>query len=92
MLRGAGTTGPLAIATRERHEMTQETSTLTYAVGDVVTYRTWGDGLRTGVITEKFDDVKNGEPGFDMKISGSEGGMFWGYDTQIVEVIPKRLD
>ncbi len=78
--------------------MTQETSTLAYAVGDVVTYRLWGGGLRTGVITEKFDDVKNGEPGFDMEIPGSTSQftgtpeMFWGYNTQIVEVIPKRLD
>ena len=78
--------------------MTQETSTMAYAVGDVVTYRLWGGGLRTGVITERFDDVKNGEPGFDMKIPASLSEptgdtMFWGYDSQIVVVIPaKGLD
>lgn len=77
--------------------MTQETGTMAYAVGDVVTYRLWGGGLRTGVITEKFDDVKNGEPGFDMKIPASlsslagEPEMFWGYDSQIVAVNHRAL-
>lgn len=66
---------------------------MNYAVGDTVTYATFGGGLRTGVITEKFDDVKNGLPGFDMRVT--DDGMWpngpelgWGYDDQIVEVVP----
>ena len=43
-----------------------------------------GGGLRTGIVTEKHDDVKNGRPGFDMRCS--DGGEYWGYDDQIVEV------
>ena len=68
---------------------------MNYAVGDTVTYTVFGGGLRTGVIVEKFDDVKNGLPGFDMRVEddglypGAGGiGLGWGYDDQIVSVIP----
>lgn len=53
-----------------------------YKVGDTISYETWGGVLRTGVVTGKYADVKNGLPGFDMTtVSGST---VWGYDEQIV--------
>lgn len=55
-----------------------------YEIGDIVTYETWGGTLRTGVITEKHADVKNGLPGFDM--TTESGKSVWGYDEQIVAV------
>lgn len=60
-----------------------------YEVGDVVDYyTTFGDDLRTVMITDKEPDVKNGRPGFDgVVISGPEAGLsVWGYDWQIVAV------
>lgn len=56
----------------------------TYEVGDTVTYEAFGGSHRTGVITGKYDDVKNGRPGFDMELPN--GGTVWGYDLQIVRV------
>lgn len=66
---------------------------MNYSVGDTVTYATFGGGLRTGVIIEKFDDVKNGRPGFDMRVEDDglyPGGieLGWGYNDQIVDVKP----
>jgi hypothetical protein len=55
-----------------------------YNVGDEITYALWGGGLRTGIVTEKHGDVKNGQPGFDMVCA--DGGTYWGYDDQIVRV------
>jgi len=57
---------------------------MNYSVGDEVTYALRGGGLRTGIVTLKHDDVKNGQPGFDMRCYG--GGIYWGYDDQIVAV------
>lgn len=57
--------------------------TRTYSVGDTLTYRSYGE-LRQGVITGKYADVKNGEPGFDMDLPS--GVSVWGYDSQIVSI------
>ena len=55
---------------------------MNYSIGDTISYETWGGVLRTGVVTGKYADVKNGLPGFDMTtVSGST---VWGYDEQIV--------
>jgi hypothetical protein len=66
---------------------------MNYAVGDTVTYATFGGGLRTGIITHKHDDVENGEAGFDMVIHPSTSSLlpaecYWGYDDQITDVRP----
>lgn len=55
-----------------------------YKVGDTIQYRTFGGGLRTVVVTDKMDDVKNGRPGFDGYLVGDPQAMVWGYDDQIV--------
>lgn len=57
---------------------------MNYEVGDKVAYETWSGGIRVGVITEKHENVKNGQPGFSMT---TEYGMgVWGYDDQIFEI------
>lgn len=56
-----------------------------YEVGDIVVYRTFGGGeYRTGHVTAKHEDIKNGYPGFDMV--DHLGGTYWGYDDQICTV------
>ena len=56
-----------------------------YNIGDTVTYETWGGALRTGTVTGKHADIKNGRPGFDM--TTDMGNTVWGYDDQIVEFL-----
>ena len=56
---------------------------LNYKVGDTITYRPFGGSLRTVVVVDKCDDIKNGYPGFD---GDNDEGHWWGYDDQIVRV------
>jgi hypothetical protein len=58
-----------------------------YEVGDTVTYTAFGGERRTVIVTEKYEDVKNGYPGFDAvwpMIAADE--CVWGYDDQIIQV------
>lgn len=59
-----------------------------YRVGSVVRYLTFccdlGGPGRTVTVTSKEADVKNGRPGFS---GTNEHGNYWGYDSQIVEVV-----
>jgi len=57
---------------------------MSYAVGDIIKYQTFGGyETRTVRVTAKYDDVKNGRPGFD----GMAGDTpVWGYDSQIVKI------
>lgn len=61
-----------------------------YEVGDTITHET-GGGRRTVTVDAKYDDVKNGRPGFDgtivrSTVDGDEPGQLcWGYDEQILE-------
>ena len=55
-----------------------------YTIGDTITYKQFGGTLRTGTVTNHEDDIKNGEPGFD--IVDENGDAWWGYDHQIVRV------
>jgi hypothetical protein len=71
------------------------TNTIEYWTGDLVIYRPFGGGTRRVKITAKYDDIKNGRPGFDGVLvddAGALGGndalSVWGYDDQIVEVQP----
>ena len=56
-----------------------------YNVGDSISYTPIGGGpSRLVVVTEKYDDVDNGLPGFDGYIVGeSTDAGVWGYDDQI---------
>jgi len=54
-----------------------------YKIGDTITYRLFSGGLRTVVVADKCDDIKNGRPGFD---GDNDEGHWWGYDEQIVRV------
>lgn len=56
-----------------------------YNVGDLITYRTFGGGKRTGVVSLKEEDIKNGQPGFDLETG------YWGYDSQITHVNGKPV-
>lgn len=69
------------------------TITPAYDAGDTIEYHTFGgDRLRRVVVEERFDDVKNGYPGFDGICieGGADVGMsVWGYDDQIVRVVER---
>ena len=57
-------------------------TTRNYEVGNRITYEDFGGDRRTGIVTGKYDDIKNGRPGFDMTLTN--GLEVWGYDEQIV--------
>lgn len=57
-----------------------------YEVGDTVTYIAFGE-QRTVIVTEKYEDVKNGRPGFDAVWPTLSGDVdVWGYDIDIIGV------
>lgn len=59
-----------------------------YEIGDFVTYKTFGDALRTVRVTGKHDDIKNGRAGFDgiLDYATPYQTTVWGYDSQITGV------
>ena len=59
---------------------------INYKVGDVIRYRSFGGDIRTVRVEGKEEDIKNGYPGFFG--TDSEGGGVWGYDNQIIALIP----
>ena len=61
----------------------------TYEVGDILEYRTFTGAIRKIVVTHKYDEVKNGQPGFDGTLVDPDPSSWsdvWGYDSQIVRV------
>lgn len=63
--------------------------------GDVLTYELCGGEARTCRVTKVYDDIKNGEPGFDaieLDLYGVERdndwnhGRVWGYADQVVTI------
>lgn len=54
--------------------------------GDTVEYATFGGGIRVVAVTHVLKDVKNGYPGFDGVIVGTEDETVWGYADQILKV------
>lgn len=68
------------LTNREENDMTD------YKAGDTVVYNSFG-GSRTVVVTDKYEDVKNGRPGFDGYVVGDPSYTVWGYDSQIVNVV-----
>jgi len=61
----------------------------TYEPGDVVYYVAFGGSTRRVLVTEREENVKNGEPGFDGVDLDEPNEMFrgvWGYDSQITRV------
>lgn len=69
---------------------------MTYDVGSIIEYSTWGGSVRRILVEDKEDDIKNGRPGFSGKCVNpntnkpyeqtSSNGV-WGYDSQITRVI-----
>ena len=57
-----------------------------YQVGNIVTYVDFCGGSRSVVVTAR--DIIKGRPGFDGYIYGDEPLRVWGYDHQIVSVLP----
>lgn len=60
-----------------------------YEVGDTLEYRTFTGAIRKIVVTNSYDDVKNGQPGFDGTLVDPDPSGWndvWGYDDQIVRV------
>ena len=51
-------------------------------VGEHIYYRTFGSSVRYVMVTDVYDDVKNGRAGFDC--GDSRGGTYWGYDDQVI--------
>lgn len=64
-------------------------------VGKTIIKREWGGGLRHVVVEAVYEDVKNGEPGFDGYFVDSDGDRrgnpkfdrTWGYADQIVSIV-----
>lgn len=61
-----------------------------YGVGDVIEYRPFGGGTRRVLVDLVEDDIKNGRPGFDGRVVGSNASV-WGYDEQITRVLARRF-
>lgn len=59
-----------------------------YKVGDIISYTTFSNVSRRVRVTAKYDDVKDGRPGFDgvSLILGGDAMDVWGYDDQITRV------
>lgn len=57
-----------------------------YKAGDTIVYNSFG-GSRTVVVTDRYEDVKNGRPGFDAHLLDDPSALVWGYDAQILSVI-----
>lgn len=66
-----------------------------YNVGDIIQYRTFSGTVRSVLVEEKDDDVKNGRPGFaGRNVSASPGDAphVWGYDADIIRVVKKKTE
>jgi hypothetical protein len=59
-----------------------------YRVGDVIVYTPLMGGDRYVVVTERYDDVKNGRAGFDGHVVDHPDMPVWGYDAQITCILP----
>jgi hypothetical protein len=57
-------------------------------VGDTVVYMPFGGGDRYAVVTERDDDIKNGRAGFSGYVVGHPDMTVWGYDSQIMCILP----
>jgi hypothetical protein len=62
-----------------------------YQKGDVIKYELWGGDVREVTVTDRHEDVKNGQPGFDGIATDESDGWngyfrYWGYDSQIISV------
>lgn len=59
-----------------------------YKIGDRVVYHS--GSRRVVLVDEKEDDIKNGRSGFGGTVEGGpdDGMSVWGYDYQIISVIP----
>ena len=66
-----------------------------YEVGDVIEYDVLSESGENRVveITDKFENIKNGRPGFDGVVVEPEddnievGDRVWGYDDRVIRVI-----
>jgi hypothetical protein len=56
---------------------------MNYEIGHVVTYKTFGGGIRHVKVKVKEADIKNGWPGFAGKDIHNKSSV-WGYDDQII--------
>ena len=57
---------------------------INYSVGDTITYQTFGMDYRTVIVTERHENIKKGQPGFDGYVVGDPSFSVWGYDHQIL--------
>lgn len=49
--------------------------------GHKVTVSMWGGGVRHGVVTGVYEEIKNGEPGIDYE---NADGEWWAYLRQVI--------
>lgn len=54
------------------------------AIGEIVRYETFGCDVRSVVVTEVEEDIKNGLPGFEGHLVGDPTALVWGYNHQII--------
>lgn len=69
---------------------------MTLNVNDIIRYRAFGGEVRRVKVTEVYEDIKNGRPGFDGievdrkgnpipdEVTGDAETMVWGYLDQII--------
>lgn len=59
--------------------------------GDIVRYSAFGGRIRTVLVDEVFENIKNERPGFDGEvIKGTEkGDLVWGYLNQITKIVKR---
>lgn len=58
-----------------------------FGVGSIIEYGSFGGDTRRVEVTYVDHDIKNGRPGFDGTIVGSDDGDVWGYCSQVTRVV-----
>ena len=60
-----------------------------YEMGDTVEYCGNG-GRRIVTVTGKYEDIKDGRPGFDGILDGTDNECYWGYDADITRIVRRK--
>ena len=81
------------MASARRAKMRYLEFSMKYQIGDTISYRPFGGGIRHVIVNCKEDDIKKGEPGFIGELVWTDidkygRGRVWGYDYQITAINP----
>ena len=58
-----------------------------YTVGSILEYTTFTGETRRVIVECRYEDIKNGKPGFDSRLASDPSKTYWGYDHQINRVV-----